>query len=232
MQSDIAKHRAEIHLHFEHFCSEEATKFKFDSINLSRIEFLALLFNTETRERILRQLNMTEQEKLFASFFSQAYNKGVSIGEMSFEELGEWIKELEKTIFEAKATLQGAAQAKRERIANLAASEREKLISPSNESNGSDALASIKKRKDRMSKLEKLEETYRGLGMSDEDIKTALALVKVSEELPISNPKKVNEEAVKASNEGKPSLLDKIVDSIINTKPKDETPFDPDDLFK
>lgn len=195
---------------------------------------------------------MTEKEELFAQFFSQAYNKGKAIDDMTLTELDAWIRDLEKTTFEAKATLQGASQAKREREANLVSSERDKLRNTDGSFVTGDAINAVNKRKDRMTKKEKLEETYRNLGMSEDDIKSLLGQIKVDETRQVTpvvgalsgqvfngTPKPIDTcsecnadypAGSKHTCERKPNLIDKIVESML--KPKEESkPFDVGDLF-
>lgn len=220
----------------------------------SKSFILAALYPGPERDILLRSLNMTEKEELFAKFFSQAYNKGKAVDEMTFEDLDAWIRELENTTFEAKATLQGASQAKREREANLKSSEREKLRNADGSYPTSDAINAVTKRKDRMTKRDKLEETYRSLGMSEDDIKSLLGQIKVDEvkqTTPVvgalsgqvfnGRPKPIDtcpdcgedyEAKTKhtCKKDSPPTLIDKIVENML--KPKEESkPFDVGDLF-
>lgn len=224
------------------------SKLVLGDIRISRIDLLSALFpGNQIRERLLDRLQMTEKEELFAKFFSQAYNKGKDIDSMSFPELDGWIRELEEIVFEAKATLQGATQARRERDANLKQSEREKLRDP-NYTGDTDAIAAVKRRKDRMSKRDKLFEMYTKslndggiFGMSHEEANKLIdSNISVNEDTqsmknqinkrPLSDPDGSIQETAK--EETKKSLLDKITESVLNAadKPKDK-PFDASSLF-
>jgi hypothetical protein len=224
-------------------------------IRLSRIDFISALFAcSNVRARLLERLQMTEQEELFAGFFSSAYNKGKDIDKMTFTELDAWLIQLEKIVFEAKATLQGASQARREREANLKSSERDKIRNADGSFDTSNAINVVTKRKDRMSKRDKLEESYRALGIPEADIQSLLSNIKVDETFqtkpsvvgPLSgqvfngSPKPIDtcpnceqdyEAGTKHDCPKKKNLLDKIVDSVLNAKPIESKPFDASSLF-
>lgn len=243
--SDWQTSRPKIGINWEYYSGLGLTlspeQFKYESISLSRIDFLSLLFpNSPDRASLLERMRMTEKEELFARFFSQAYNKGKDISQMDFTELDSWIRELENTVFEAKATLQGASQAKREREANLKTSEREKIRTADGQYVTSDAINSVNKRKERMSKTDKVIESYRALGMSEEDINGILKNIKPDEtsQAIVNQGLNLNKDASqdkKEDSSDKPkSLLDKIIESVVSAKPKEDSkPFSGfDDLFK
>lgn len=225
---------------------------------ISRIDLLCAMFPCDpNRSKILESLQMTEKEELFAKFFSQAYNKGKDISQMDFPQLDTWIRELEEIVFEAKATLQGASQAKREREANLKSDERAKVRNADGTYSSTDAINVVNKRKDRMSKRDKLEDTYRALGIGEDEIKELLGKIKIEEThqtkpeitgplsgltfngspKPIDTCKDCNndyEAGTKHECPKKPkTLVDKIVDSVLKAgenKPESK-PFDPSGLF-
>lgn len=197
---------------------------------VTELEFISLLFPGIERSKLLERAGMTEKEELFAKFFSTAYNKGRDVDSMSFPELDAWIRELERITFEAKASLQGATQAKREREANLKQSERDKIRNSDSTFDSTNAINAVNKRKDRMSKVDKLEATYRSLGMDEATIKDLLSKVKVDEEKQAVTTKL---HLIPAAEKPKPAtLIDKIVDSILEAKDKPEPkPFDATSLF-
>lgn len=207
---------------------------------ITRHEFLEFLFNTNERTQLIEELQMTEKEQLFAGFFSQAYNKGLNVAEMTMTQLDDWVTTLEKIVFEAKATLHGASQAKRERSAKLSPDEREKIRLADVNYSASDAITSVNKRKDRLSKKEKLEETYRGLGMSEADIQGMLSKISIDEDTQEKRKNiilSLSEKKENSEKKEKPNLIDSIVQSIVEAEKKkanvEPTDFnDLDNLFK
>lgn len=149
--------------------------------HLSPKDFITLIL--VDRAELLENLNMTEAEKKFADYFMQGYNRSISVQDMPYEKVEEWVAELEDIIFTAKATLQGVDKALRERRANLKESERQKIREKDSTINVSDAINSVNKRKDRLNKVEKLEENYRKLGFDEATIKELLKNVKVKEDI-------------------------------------------------
>lgn len=129
---------------------------------------------------------MNEKELLFSEFFNKAM-KDITVSGMTIHDLTVWIEELEKTVLEGKATLQAAHQSKREKIANLSESDRDKLLS-SNPPLVSDALSAVKKRKERMSKADKLHESLIAAGMSEEDARKISGTIKVDESKQSATP--------------------------------------------
>jgi len=247
---DLKDNRSKIGINWEYFSGGNdiltPEKFKYESILLSRIDFLSLLFPGSERDKLLTRLQMTEKEELFAKFFSQAYNKGKSIDEMTFEELDSWIRELESIVFEGKATLQGASQAKRERELNLKNSEREKLRNSDSLFPHTDAINAVNKRKDRMSKRDKTFEMLikplsegGAFGMSHDEAnkflndniavneETQAAKNNLNQARPLSDP---DGSKAKTEEENKPNLIDKIVENMLKPKPE-SVPFDASSLF-
>lgn len=143
-----------------------------------------LYFALPVFERFIQP--MTAAEEKFSKFFKDSYDKAQDVSQMSMEDLSSWIIELEDIILTAKASVQGATLGKRERVAKLSASEREKLCADGDSTQfTSDAISSVTKRKDRMSKMDKLAALYDGMvkagTMSREDADSMLGLVKVDE---------------------------------------------------
>lgn len=123
---------------------------------------------------------MNEKEELFKKFFNQAYQLSTTVDKMSIEELIKWENELEIIALEARAKQQGSAKGRKERESNLTKEEREKLITQP-ALGISDALSSVKKRKEKMSKMDKLIETLREAKVPEEEIAKITGRVKVSE---------------------------------------------------
>ena len=130
-----------------------------------------------------------ELEELHARFFNN--ESTVVVPNMDLAQLEEHIHELEMIAFEAKVRIQSATANKRERVAKLRQSERDRLISNPGIS-GSDALATIAARKEnlntadkkaklRQTKADKAVESLAALGMSSEEIAKILGKAKVAE---------------------------------------------------
>jgi hypothetical protein len=143
----------------------------------SRLEFYRVANETIAHERMSEQ-NMTEREQLFARFFTEETKL---VSEMSIEEIGRRIEDLELIAFEARAKVQAADKIKKERVAKLSESEREKLIS-SPELAVSDAISAIDKRKKRLSAADKLLDNLLKLGLSREEALQQMGAIKVTEE--------------------------------------------------
>lgn len=130
-----------------------------------------------------------ELEELHARFFNNESTQVVP--DMDLAQLEEHIHELEMIAFEAKVRIQSATANKRERVAKLRQSERDRLISNPGIS-GSDALATIAARKEnlntadkkaklRQSKADKAFDSLAALGMSGEEIAKILGKAKLAE---------------------------------------------------
>jgi hypothetical protein len=126
-------------------------------------------------------IKLTDRELHFKKFFDASYAKAIDINKMSIDEITAWINELEVIAFEAKASIQGAGQAREERTSKLSKSERDKLVT--NPDLGvSDAINSVKKRADRKSKADKVLDTLKAMGVDSSFINsTAMPAIKVDE---------------------------------------------------
>ena len=183
-------------------------------IHISRFQLQLLLLSLPAQDaenfkptvrHLRRMLLTTEQERLYADLFNSGYKRGLDVEEMPFTQLESWIEELERIIFEAKATLHGADLAKRERHAKLNQSEKDKTRTQvdSRTYSVSDSIATVKRRAERMTKMDKLEDHLRNqLGLSEEDIKATLSKVKIKEEVP-----KVSNSAVPSSSSSIPAIV-------------------------
>lgn len=169
-----------------------------------------------------------ELEELHARFFNDETTNVVA--NMDLAQLEEHIHTLEMIAFEAKVRIQGATANKRERVAKLRQSERDRLVSNPGIS-GSDALAAIAARKEnlntadkkaklRQTKADKAVESLAALGMSSEEIAKILGKAKIAEPKvqkaiepkPIEKPVQTTAELVKEAIE------------VISDKPKEVSP--------
>lgn len=172
---------------------------------------------------------MTENEQKFANYFKKAYDKGMDISQMSYEELELWLIELEDIVLTAKASIQGADLAKRERKAKLSKSELDKTLSTDSSILASDAIASVNKRKERMTKLDKLKDMYDKMvsdgTMSREDADSMLGLVKVDESK--QNTMAFNAEKKDIAQKAQDAInTQKLADDLLKkaSEPKEEEP--------
>ncbi len=120
---------------------------------------------------------MTDEKR--KELHAEFYNKErLSVSSMSDAELYAEIEELEVICAEAKPRLRAAADEQRERYAKLTKEEREQLISESGRGlTGSDALNSVKIRKDRMTKADKTIESLKALGLDDATVALMTAAI-------------------------------------------------------
>ena len=115
-----------------------------------------------------KELSMSNDEELYAKF----YNKSrIQVAAMTDIELHEHIDLLQQIAFEAKANLQGAMDERRERNAKKVG--KEWLVSNDRavQTNVSDAIKVVEKRKARMSKMDKLEKQLRDAGLDESTIR-------------------------------------------------------------
>lgn len=171
----------------------------------------------------LMTVSKTNEEKyeLHAKFFAE---ETTFIKDKSYDEIEERIKELEDIIFRAKAFLSADTEKQRKSKADMTREQRDKLIDNPSLS-VSDAISTVKKRADRMSKAEKLIEDMRAAGVDEAAIKLLMADVKVDEPKPnvlraVFN-KSSKEEIEKTKTET----------ARVNDEPKASEPFDPTKLF-
>jgi len=122
---------------------------------------------------------MTNEDRveLYKKFYDGA---ALKVASMTLDQLIARGDELEEIIIEAKAEAQATTAERRKREANLSRSEREKLITKP-DITGTEALNGPKVRKDRMSKADKLRETYVSLGMSEAEINAIMKNISVDE---------------------------------------------------
>ena len=113
-------------------------------------------------------MEMNPDEELYAKFYSKGR---VLVAAMSDIELHEHIDVVQKITAEAKATLQSALDERRDRNANK--TQKEWLISSDKgiQTNVSDAINVVAKRKARMTQMEKLTEQLRAAGLDEATIK-------------------------------------------------------------
>ena len=107
---------------------------------------------------------MTEQEKLFAKFFSE---EKILVADMNDLQLREHREELSKIAFEAKARLTAASDEERERSAKNPNS-KQWLVSSDSSINVSDSINGVKIRAARMSKMDKMKKQLQSAGLPDE----------------------------------------------------------------
>lgn len=193
---------------------------------------------------------MTEKEQLFQKFFNGAGEK-IDAVKMTLEQIMAWEQELELICLEAKATLQKVSQVKRERVEKLSQSERDKLITKP-DILVSDALNGVKRRADKLSKADKLRESLRSLGLSEEEIIQQMSGIKIDEtKKKVNEPVKLMDDAKKFTFNGTPDPIDengnpekvKVSQRDIQNESNagnlrervekivDEPPFDPSTLF-
>lgn len=200
----------------------------------TRLELISFLTpGSEQRERFLQSMaGMTESEEKFVTLFKEAYDKAADVSTMSYETLDNWITNLEDILLTAKAQVQGATLAKKERKAKLSKEERDKTPEGYVLSDVSDSIASVKKRADRISKRDKTEQSLKDLGLSDDDVKKMMSKISVNEDTqPAKNA--VTFHKTQEQIESKAGFnLDSLVDNILKKENAEPEPaFDPSKLF-
>lgn len=128
-------------------------------------------------ERREWRISMNEREELHAQFFA---SEAVLVSSMTFEQLDNHILELEKILLEGRARASAAVEEKKKRVRKMSDDEKDKLVTRPNLS-GTEALNSVTKRKDRMTKMDKLQETLAALGLNVDEVKSITGTVKVNE---------------------------------------------------
>lgn len=110
---------------------------------------------------------MTPEEELYAKFYN---HERICVQDMDHIELQTHIEELQKIAFEAKARVQSATDKRREDNAKI--SKKEWLVSDDRpDVNVSDAINVVKKRQERMSKMDKIQKQLRDAGIDEDVIK-------------------------------------------------------------
>lgn len=133
----------------------------------------------------IHMLTDSQRVDLFKKFFGESATK---VASMSLDALDSYIDELETVVIEAKASLQAATHNKRERVASLSQSERDKLITKP-EITGSEALSVTKKRKEKLTKADRLIKDYMASGIPEAEAREMVSkIVKVDETKQQSTP--------------------------------------------
>lgn len=116
---------------------------------------------------VAKELSMTPQEELFAKFYN---HEKVLVKDMDHVQLREHREELQKIAFEAKARLVAADDEARERKAKTA--NKEWLVTDAKpDFDVTNAINVVKKRAERMSKMDKLSDQLRKAGIDEATIK-------------------------------------------------------------
>ncbi len=114
--------------------------------------------------------NMTEEEKLFAEFYS---SEKILVKDMDLTELREHRDVLAKICLEAKARLVATDDDLRERKSKSRS--KDWLVSVDENANATDAINAVKVRKERMSKLDKHRMSLLAMGMDKEIVDEMIA---------------------------------------------------------
>ena len=110
---------------------------------------------------------MTPEEELYAKFYN---HERICVQDMDHIELQTHIEELQKIAFEAKARVQSATDKRREDNAKI--SKKEWLVSDDRpDVNVSDTINLVKKRQERMSKMDKITKQLRDAGIDESTIR-------------------------------------------------------------
>lgn len=171
---------------------------------------------SQPEPKVLMNINSPEtltKDDLFRTLFLAAKERALDVSVMTIQQLETWEQELADIAFRAKAKLQGVTAAKKERVSKLHKDERDKLLT-NPDLLVSDAISTVKKRKDRMSTIDKLVESMQKMNMSTEDIKAAIANVKVNE----SNQSLETE--IRAKELNNPTSLRSAVPTVFNGIPE------------
>lgn len=165
--------------------------------------------------------SMTVNEEKYADFYNKELLSG-TLDTMSDEEMRIYREQLEDIALEAKARVNAVNSKIREKEAKLRVSQKEWLETRQPSQGETDAINSVKIRKDRMTKLDKQRENLENLGMDKS----------VIDEIMRTFQSKVTENGVKSIKdkpESKPDIKPKTETAKVETKPAE--PFNPDDLF-
>lgn len=160
-----------------------------------------------------KELGMTPQEELFAKFYN---HEKLLVKDMDVVQLREHREELQKIAFEAKARLVAADDENRERKAKT--SNKEWLVTDAKpDYDVSNAINVVKKRAERMSKMDKLREQLAKAGIDEATIKEMVGNLE----------KKATDKTLKTVTFHKPA--DEIAAVQVKVKPngEDSKPFNP-----
>jgi len=125
----------------------------------------------ESKERTIR---MTENEQLFADFYSSPEVQ-TRLDSMSIDDIVQWELRLEKKVIEAKAVHKKVADTRKERAHKLSKEQRDKLITVPETT---EAINAIKVRKDRMSRADKLAQLLKDTGAGGDFINQVMSGIK------------------------------------------------------
>lgn len=115
---------------------------------------------------------MTEQEALFAKFFSE---EKTLIALMTPEERIDHIQQLEEIAFEAKARLTAGKEYEREENAKSRAKGKWTITETNPDQTVTDTINKVKLRKDRMTKLDRQSAKLAALGFSQAEVEEMVA---------------------------------------------------------
>jgi len=176
--------------------------------------------------RLVREKNMSETNaELHAKFFN---HEAILVKDMDINQLRKHRDELAMIAFEARARLTAIDGEERVRNAKLSVEQRSWLVSSDiPDPNVTDAIEAVKKRKERMSKADKLKETMLSIGMDIDDVNELMARVKVDEGGKTYGRPLVDKYQFKSSVE-ESETSDSV--EVSKVKPEGEA-FNPDELF-
>lgn len=143
----------------------------FDCVSVAALENVLRIVEAGWRYAAERGNKLTPQEELFAKFYN---HERLLVKDMDLAQLREHREELQKISFEAKARLTAADEDIRERKAKT--TNKEWLVTNDREQKGeydvTQAINVVKKRAERMSKMDKIREQLAKAGIDEETIKT------------------------------------------------------------
>lgn len=196
---------------------------------LERFELIHIDYYMSYEER--RKLKpMSDKDKSKAERHSEFFADEKSlIKDMSIEECMIQLAKFEDIILEARARASANDDEIRQKRARLSKDERDKLIS-NPDYTGSDALATVNVRKERMTKADKMLEGFVGMGLDEATIKKLMENIKSSVDKPIVNKDTMIEASNKDNNRKVKLNLNESKAKIEDSIPLEE-PFNPDKLF-
>lgn len=114
---------------------------------------------------ILGLVFMEDYKDIYTEFFNASC---VKVADMDFEQLREWRGKMAKAAVQGKAGCAAADKRERELKAKMTLEGKAWLTSTGNDPNVTDAVETVKIRKERMSKADREFERYKKLGIDDE----------------------------------------------------------------
>lgn len=158
---------------------------------------------------------MTSQEDLFAKFFN---HEKILVKDMDMAKLREHRDELAAIAFEAKARLVANDDELKDRSSK--SKNKEWLLPVEGDQISSDAINAVDKRKQRMSKMEKLESQLKSAGLDDDVVKQMIRDLE----------RRATDKDIKVITFNKPSVETSAV-TVKTAKPtEDVKPFDPSSI--